>query len=683
MYHTYEFVGVNNNYRFKAGEIDFNIFRNLSLSISTLMQNHLDLYQMDTTSSVSIVFRAKKGGAYLNNAVDVTIYNYNNINIDTFTYSSFTNPFIEAATCTFNELVQLQNMSSSQKYTDAELTRLVSITNQVYEMCRASFIVYTKVSNLCTVFQDLYAYQWNLPGGQPPQVYSFNTGSYLGSQVVSSSFRDDVLGIGSTSSNGVRDVLNILSNAQYEANYNAMVQSLSVSLLFFKKGNTVADTLTNAINGKYSLIRNTYAYFTLNSNGDVTSRFGRKINIRLISYVTARPIGDMANAQKLIVEEEEESGITDVDNTYPGGGEDKNDYPDGDESGKGDFDNTNDTIDFPTLPTWDVQSTGFVSIWNPTIIQLTDLYAWLWDANGSDWESFVTTLSKMFSNPMEAIFGLGIIPVDVVSGGMRNVSIGHIDTGIQMNSVQSQFSTFDFGSIDCTEYYGAAWDYSPYTKTSIYLPYIGIMDIDVDDVMNCTLTLRYNVDVVTGTVVALLKSTRKGRDNLNAVMYEWQGNCMTQCPITASDWSQKMASFLQIGAMTGLALSQPRAGQSIQNGEENNSEEQNNRQLVSAGQYLNSALNVITSKVHVQRGGRLDLSAGAMSMQSAFLIINRPVSAIPRGWNNYVGYPSLKIKKLSSQQGYTEVAAIKLNGLRATSEEIQELDTILKAGVIL
>ena len=368
----------------------------------------------------------------------------------------------------------------------------------------------------------------------------------------------------------------------------------------------------------------------------------------------------------------------DSENTYPGGGEDQNTYPEDGESGKGDFDNTNDPIDFPTIPTWDVQSTGFISLWNPTIVQLTNLYTFLWDSDIS------TTLKKLFNEPMNAIFSLGIVPVDPVTQGTRRLTIGHVDTEIDMESIQKQFVTFDFGSIDINEYYGAAWDYSPYTQASIYLPYIGIQSVDVDDIMNCTLTLRYNIDILTGTTIALLKCVRKGRDNLNAVMYEWQGNCVTQCPITAGNWSQIMASVIQLGAMTGLALSQPVVGGiGSAVGSSAAAEYAQGKNLVNPTMATYGALNVLGSKVHVQRGGRIDMSAGAMSMQKAYVIINRPISGIPRGWNKYAGYPSLKIKTLGSQEGFVSIGAIKLDGLRATADEITELDTILKAGIII
>ena len=483
-----------------------------------------------------------------------------------------------------------------------------------------------------------------------------------------------------------------ISNALPASNKRAWALSnLYVSLVFFSKQDTpelsiqyAKQTTGNNRNRYYSY---SFSRATLLGGGAQ----GQCITI-YIGRNAANQTGVFQDINTASITYEEI--FEDSDNTYPGGGDDKNSYPDegsdelGGESGKGDFDNTNDPIDFPTLPTWDVQSTGFISLWNPTIVQLTDLYSFLWDSDIS------TTLKKLFNEPMNAIFSLGIVPVDPVTQGTRRLTIGHVDTEIDMESIQKQFVTFDFGSIDINEYYGAAWDYSPYTQASIFLPYIGVQPVDIDDIMNCTLTLRYNIDILTGTTIALLKCARKGRDNLNAVMYEWQGNCVTQCPITAGNWSQIMASVIQLGAMTGLALSQPVAG-AIGNSPAmygstagtklaaSASEYADGKNLVSPSMTTFGALNVLGSKVHVQRGGRIDMSAGAMSMQKAFVILNRPVSGIPRGWNRYAGYPSLKIKTLGSQEGFVSVGAIKLDGLRATANEIGELDAILKAGVII
>lgn len=383
---------------------------------------------------------------------------------------------------------------------------------------------------------------------------------------------------------------------------------------------------------------------------------------------------------KILEDAEYFDDTEDSENTYPGGGEDKNTYPEDGESGKGTFDNTNDEVDFPPMPLWDATSTGFISLWNPTITEITALYGFLWDSDIS------TTLKKLFLEPMDAIISLAFFPVDPTNfPEKRNVTIGHVDTEIEMYAVQKQFVDFDFGELVIDEYYGAAWDYSPYTQASIYLPYIGTQALDIDDVMNGTLHLKYRVDLLSGMCAAMLRVDRS-RDGLQAVIYTWQGNCAMQVPITAGSARDFLNSIIQLGAMAGVSLAQPLAGAidaSMHKGEENYQSPIMGNNWINPTIATFSALNVIGQKVRVQRGGRVDANAGVMSPQDAYIILNRPVSAIPKGWNEYAGYPSLKVKTLSTQKGYTEIAYIKLNGLEATSDEIMELDGMLKGGVIL
>lgn len=416
-----------------------------------------------------------------------------------------------------------------------------------------------------------------------------------------------------------------------------------------------------------------------NRNITTTAAIEESITIyrRVVSSSQNRVfVNDNFNVENVLWEGED----SDYPNTYPGGGNDKNIYPEDGESGKGTFDNTNDEVDFPPMPLWDATSTGFISLWNPTITEITALYGFLWDSDIS------TTLKKLFLEPMDAIISLAFFPVDPTNfPEKRNVTIGHVDTEIEMYAVQKQFVDFDFGTLQIDEYYGAAWDYSPYTQASIYLPYIGTQALDIDDVMNGTLHLKYRVDLLSGMCAAMLRVDRS-RDGLQAVIYTWQGNCAMQVPITAGSARDFLNSIIQLGAMAGVSLAQPLAGAidaSMHKGEENYESPVMGNNWINPTIASFSALNVIGQKVRVQRGGRVDANAGVMSPQEAYIILNRPVSAIPRGWNEYAGYPSLKIKNLSTQKGYTEVAYIKLNGLEATSDEIMELDGMLKGGVIL
>lgn len=660
-YNTYTIESTDSTKSVTYGEIDNDLFT----SIINAIKNH------------ATVMAATSNYLKVDNSSGIFTVNPKNFSNEGMTCRIAWNMRININTRTFSYI--RSRVSSS--ITDAEVNFVVNFYDSVYQMALRLQRSSPKATNIAEKFGIEYDL-WTTK-----QSITFKNG-----QVLFPGNARDTSNL-SYGSQRYRGAEGILAQPGYRPPGSGLIWSNTdtarnmpkFSGIYLVKSDSPEESIRMTQRGKafYILLIPQYSW----TSSDVVLQPGFQLTInkydmdnQSVVYESTYFFATTANVSNYDVKEMFE----DTDNTYPGGGEDKNDYPDegseelGGESGKGDFDNTNDQIDFPTLPTFDVQSTGFISLWKPTIVQLTELYSFLWDSDIS------TTLKKLFNEPMNAIFSLGIVPVDPVTQGTRRLTIGHVDTEIDMESIQKQFATFDFGSIDINEYYGAAWDYSPYTHASIYLPYIGVQPVDIDDIMNCTLTLRYNIDILTGTTIALLKCTRKGRDNLDAVMYEWQGNCVTHCPITAGNWSEIMSSVITLGAMTGLALTQPIVG-SIGSaiGSSAAAEYAQGKNLVNPTMAMYGALNVLGSKVHVQRGGRLDMSAGAMSMQKAFVILNRPVSGIPRGWNKFAGYPSLKIKTLGSQEGFVSVGAIKLDGLKATSAEISELDTILKSGVII
>jgi hypothetical protein len=69
--------------------------------------------------------------------------------------------------------------------------------------------------------------------------------------------------------------------------------------------------------------------------------------------------------------------------------------------------------------------------------------------------------------------------------------------------------------------------------------------------------------------------------------------------------------------------------------------------------------------------------------QYAYLILNRPIQSLPSGFGENFGYPSNVTRTLSALTGFTQVDEVHLNGINATSDELAEIETLLKEGVIL
>lgn len=343
------------------------------------------------------------------------------------------------------------------------------------------------------------------------------------------------------------------------------------------------------------------------------------------------------------------------DDPYKPGGEA------GDDGAGGDFDDTSEPIDIPSLPSLSASDTGFISLYNPTLGELQQLAAYMWTGLFD-----VNAFKKIFADPMDCVLGLSIVPVSVPNGPRRGVAVGNISTGILMTTAASQYVEVDCGSINVNEYWGAYLDYDPYTKAEIYLPYIGTHPVAVDDIMKKTVTIKYHVDILSGSCAAYVKCGA-------SVLYEFIGQCSSSIPITGNDWTNVINGVLQIAGSVGTmvasgGLSAPvSAGSAMALG-------------ATAGQIASTAIN--TMKPSIEKSGSVSGTGGMLAVQKPYIILTRPRQALPGSQNSFMGYPSFITTSLGSLTGYTEVEYVHLDGIPATDEELNEIDLWLRKGVI-
>lgn len=325
------------------------------------------------------------------------------------------------------------------------------------------------------------------------------------------------------------------------------------------------------------------------------------------------------------------------------------------------YDDDADTNDLPSLPTLTASDTGFVTLYNPSITELKNLANYLW-GNLFD----ITTWKKVMADPMDAILGLSIVPVNVPSAGSSVVTVGNISTGISLTKASSQFVELDCGSLQFPEKWKAYLDYSPYTKVSIYLPYIGSQEIDVDLIEATTIGVKYHIDVLSGACVAFITVN-------NSVLMQFSGQCAVSIPVTSADFTQTIIALGQlvasgIGVVATGGLSAPVSGASVAG-------------LATA--MANTAQNVISSKPTFAKTGNMSGSNGLMGFQKPYLLIERPRKCSPAYQNNYTGYPSYTTRKLSELSGFTQIQDIHLDGVPCSDTERNEILRLLREGVIL
>lgn len=339
-------------------------------------------------------------------------------------------------------------------------------------------------------------------------------------------------------------------------------------------------------------------------------------------------------------------------------------------------DGTSDPIPVPPKPTTDVTGTGFVTLYNPSAIEIRQLAYFMWSGD------FADLLKKIFRAPFDCLIGLKLLYAPLSTGASQTIWLGNVETTVSAPKITDQFIDFDCGELTIAEYFGSFLDYTPYTKISIFLPFIGYKQLNVDEVMNATIHLTYRIDVYSGACIAFLKIT-KGilSTNLNSVLYSFDGNCAMDIPFTAGDMSRYVAAILGTAASTaGAVISNPMPSEAPLNTETDATKNPNEKHLSDLG---NTSANLVAAKPQIQRGGSLAGANSSMGIKQPYIIIERPLQQMPYNYPNYIGIPLNMTKTLSQVTGFTVISDIFMASSQATDEEIKMITNKLKQGVVL
>lgn len=388
--------------------------------------------------------------------------------------------------------------------------------------------------------------------------------------------------------------------------------------------------------------------------------------------------------------------------------------PSGPSDGQGSFDDSSDTISDSSIPTLSSANTGFTRIYNPTLAQVQSLANYLW-TDTTVIDTIWNHIKQYFEDPMQAIIGFNLVPVTVPDGGQEEFKLMFIGTGVQMTVAASQFVDVDCGTLSVPEYYGSALDYTPYTKISAFLPFIGNVDLNPDEIMGRTLQVKYRVDICSGSCVA--KILVDGN-----VLYQYSGHCAIPIPLSSADFSSYVSAAVSVaklaigaavgGAMGAAAVGGTEALQATGNMQQTRiiNTERNpvtGRQITSSTQTIisqrpqsthqteasfggitpanitNTVGEIMGSKPFFQHSGSFSGNTGYLGVRRPYLIIIRPRLCMPSDYQKMNGYPCMMTLKLGDCSGYTRVQQVQLTGMTATNPEQSEILQLLKMGVII
>lgn len=327
------------------------------------------------------------------------------------------------------------------------------------------------------------------------------------------------------------------------------------------------------------------------------------------------------------------------------------------------------------IPTISALDSGLLTLYNPTTEQLQSLGQFLWS------DSFdINSFKKLFNDPFDTLLGLSIVPVKPTVSGTHNIMFGNLDSGVSSNVVAKQWVSVDCGTLTLNETWHGALDYAPSTQVSIYLPFIGVRQLNVNDVMGSVLHLYYNFDVLTGSCIAEITINHSGQGNkssgwgYNADMgsvYTFEGQCAVNIPLASQDFTNTIrAAIGAVGMVAGAAASCATG----------------NPALGVASLMMGTAQAGMTASTPtVERSGHLSSSSALMASLEPCLFIQRPHICKPERYYTLRGVPSqVYVSAISSCTGFFQLADIhNIHVSGATDSELDMIKDALTSGVFV
>lgn len=313
--------------------------------------------------------------------------------------------------------------------------------------------------------------------------------------------------------------------------------------------------------------------------------------------------------------------------------------------------------------TIDAVTSGFLTLYNPTASEVKSFNNFL--LSGLT-DSVADNLKKLQASPMEFLIFIAQCHFSPPTSVIEQISFAGVGSGVNSKVVSKQYYTLDCGTINIPEASQTFLDYEA-SKVSIYLPYAGIKELNVQDVTKSSVHVKYQINMLTGDCLIQVRvdrnARRHGDTDVNAILYHFTGNVYTTLPISATDWRGAISAGLSL-ITAGASAMQGNAGGAVGG-------------IVDA---------VVSKKVAVNRAGSTSSSFGYMDNQKPYLILERVIPNIPTDYGKGNGYTTNMNKQISNLRGYTEIEgdSLRINDFKGiTQEEFDMLKDICNGGIIL
>lgn len=297
--------------------------------------------------------------------------------------------------------------------------------------------------------------------------------------------------------------------------------------------------------------------------------------------------------------------------------------------------------------------------------------------------SFVELIEKVNNNPIENVISLKVFPRDF-TGEDEVVRLGNVEMDVNGAKITNDNYSYkwEIGTFTVRKKYNSFLDFTPFTKVSIWLPFIGLKDLDTSLFMGKTVSLRYIVDIITGVCKAELRYN-------GAMLADFEGSMGIDISLTASNRAQVEAAFISntVSSVTRNigGIVSGGAGMGSEGLDTNFSGGGGKGAIIQGvanigSDLLQSALN----QYHTTSGGSPSPACSAYQSRDAYLIYDRPTYQDLKAFNMTHGRMCMLSRTLGTLQGFTKCNhMIDLSGIPCTEEERSMLLSILSSGFFI
>lgn len=333
---------------------------------------------------------------------------------------------------------------------------------------------------------------------------------------------------------------------------------------------------------------------------------------------------------------------------------DDNTNQDGGGNGTGKY--KNEPIEDEEMPDSLVIDSNLLTIYNPQKLTLLSISDFL---NSGDF----LDMWKHKSEAIQSVISFHSVPIKdtVLNTESTTFKIGGISpsdilgaSDITIRKVKKQYYDVDLGEIAIDETVGGFMDYAPYIKMMLYLPFIGVVNVNVNDFMNNVIKLKYSIDVLTGDALAKVSNSK-------TLIATFSGNVAIKYPLVSTDHSNVYAQALRVGESSLCGYLSGGVGSDV----------------------IPNLMSLTIAKPQYKYSGSVGGSLGILGNMTPYVILHHPVLSYPKDYEKFYGYASNITAKLSKLKGFTKVKEIHLDDIKCLDSERKEIEDLLKSGVIL